>query len=146
MPLYFPLSVFGGVCPCLWRHLSAVVTPVSSDECMFHAQVWRVNRKGLLSRNDQTHHRMGPKTMESIPPSKRKTQADIQLVVRFNAYQISASIDAKNNGFTRELRCPPVLIYFTQACREAGVRLVQVTLKDWTLNAFRRNASSAGWP
>ena len=67
-------------------------------------------------------------------------------VVRFNAYQISASIDAKNNGFTRELRCPPVLIYFTQACREAGVRLVQVTLKDWTLNAFRRNASSAGWP
>ena len=27
------------------------------------------NRKGLLSRNDQTHHRMGPKTMESIPPS-----------------------------------------------------------------------------
>ena len=29
------------------------------------------NRKGLLSRNDQTHHRMGPKTMESIPPSKR---------------------------------------------------------------------------
>ena len=68
------------------------------------------------------------------------------LVVRFNAYQISASIDAKNNGFTRELRCPPVLIYFTQACREAGVRLVQVTLKDWTLNAFRRNASSAGWP
>ena len=70
----------------------------------------------------------------------------LQLVVRFNAYQISASIDAKNNGFTRELRCPPVLIYFTQACREAGVRLVQVTLKDWTLNAFRRNASSAGWP
>ena len=69
-----------------------------------------------------------------------------RLVVRFNAYQISASIDAKNNGFTRELRCPPVLIYFTQACREAGVRLVQVTLKDWTLNAFRRNASSAGWP
>ena len=36
------------------------------------------NRKGLLSRNDQTHHRMGPKTMESIPPSKRNTQADIQ--------------------------------------------------------------------
>ena len=68
----------------------------------------------------------------------------LNLVVRFNAYQISASIDAKNNGFTRELRCPPVLIYFTQACREAGVRLVQVTLKDWTLNAFRRNASSAG--
>ena len=25
------------------------------------------NRKGLLSRNDQTHHRMGPKTMEPIP-------------------------------------------------------------------------------
>ena len=70
----------------------------------------------------------------------------LYVVVRFNAYQISASIDAKNNGFTRELRCPPVLIYFTQACREAGVRLVQVTLKDWTLNAFRRNASSAGWP
>ena len=68
------------------------------------------------------------------------------VVARFNAYQISASIDAKNNGFTRELRCPPVLIYFTQACREAGVRLVQVTLKDWTLNAFRCNASSAGWP
>ena len=57
----------------------------------------------------------------------------LYMVVRFNAYQISASIDAKNNGFTRELRCPPVLIYFTQACREAGVRLVQVTLKDWTL-------------
>ena len=37
------------------------------------------NRKGLLGRNDQTHHRMGPKTMESIPPSKRNTQADIQL-------------------------------------------------------------------
>ena len=31
------------------------------------------NRKGLLGRNDQTHHRMGPKTMESIPPSKRNT-------------------------------------------------------------------------
>ena len=40
------------------------------------------NRKGLLSRNDQTHHRMGPKTMESIPPSKRNTQADIQLRTR----------------------------------------------------------------
>ena len=37
------------------------------------------NRKGRLGRNDQTHHRMGPKTMESIPPSKRNTQADIQL-------------------------------------------------------------------
>ena len=36
------------------------------------------NRKGLLGRNDQTHHRMGPKTMESIPPSKRNTQADKQ--------------------------------------------------------------------
>ena len=32
------------------------------------------NRKGLLSRNDQTHHRMGPKTMESIPPSKRNNK------------------------------------------------------------------------
>ena len=40
------------------------------------------NRKGLLSRNNQTHQRMGPKTMESIPPSKRKTQADIQLRTR----------------------------------------------------------------
>ena len=40
------------------------------------------NRKGLLSRNDQTHHRMGPKTMESIPPSKRNTQTDIQLRTR----------------------------------------------------------------
>ena len=40
------------------------------------------NRKGRLSRNDQTHHRMGPKTMESIPPSKRNTQADIQLRTR----------------------------------------------------------------
>ena len=40
------------------------------------------NRKGLLSRNDQTHQRMGPKTMESIPPSKRNTQADIQLRTR----------------------------------------------------------------
>ena len=40
------------------------------------------NRKGLLSRNDQTHHRMGPKTMESRPPSKRNTQADIQLRTR----------------------------------------------------------------
>ena len=39
------------------------------------------NRKGLLGRNDQTHHRMGPKTMESIPPSKRNTQADIQLIL-----------------------------------------------------------------
>ena len=52
-----------------------------------------------------------------------------QIVVRFNAYQISASIDAKNNGFTRELRCPPVLIYFAQACREAGVRLVSGNFK-----------------
>ena len=40
------------------------------------------NRKGLLGRNDQTHHRMGPKTMESIPPSKRNTQAHIQLRTR----------------------------------------------------------------
>ena len=37
------------------------------------------NRKGLLGRNDQTHHRMGPKTMDSTPPIKRNTQADIQL-------------------------------------------------------------------
>ena len=45
------------------------------------------NRKGLLGRNDQTHHRMGPKTMESIPPSKRKTQADIQLRTRQTNHQ-----------------------------------------------------------
>ena len=37
------------------------------------------NRKGLLGRNDQTHHRMGPKTMDATPPIKRNTQADIQL-------------------------------------------------------------------
>ena len=31
------------------------------------------NRKGLrLGRNDQTQHRMGPKTMDSTPPSNRK--------------------------------------------------------------------------
>ena len=45
------------------------------------------NRKGLLGRNDQTHHRMGPKTMESIPPSKRNTQADIQLRTRQTNHQ-----------------------------------------------------------
>ena len=36
------------------------------------------NRKGLLGRNDQTHHRMGPKTRDSTPPIKRNTQAYIQ--------------------------------------------------------------------
>ena len=45
------------------------------------------NRKGLRGRNDQTHHRMGPKTMESIPPSKRNTQADIQLRTRQTNHQ-----------------------------------------------------------
>ena len=45
------------------------------------------NRKGLLGRNDQTHHRMGPKTMESIPPSKRNTQADNQLRTRQTNHQ-----------------------------------------------------------
>ena len=40
------------------------------------------NRKGLLSRNDQTHHRMGPKTMESIPPSKRNKQTNKQELAR----------------------------------------------------------------
>ena len=45
------------------------------------------NRKGLLGQNDQTHHRMGPKTMESIPPSKRNTQADIQLRTRQTNHQ-----------------------------------------------------------
>ena len=37
------------------------------------------NRKGLLGRNDQTHHRMGPQTMDATPPIKRNTQAYIQL-------------------------------------------------------------------
>ena len=40
------------------------------------------NRKGLLGRNDQTHHRMGPKTMESTPPIKRNTQAYNQQITR----------------------------------------------------------------
>ena len=29
------------------------------------------NRKGLLGRNDQTHHRMDPNTMASRPPTKQ---------------------------------------------------------------------------
>ena len=37
------------------------------------------NRKGLLGRNDQTHHRMCPKTKDATPPIKRNTQAYIQL-------------------------------------------------------------------
>ena len=40
------------------------------------------NRKGLLGRNDQTHHRMGPKTMDSTPPIKRNTQAYNQQITR----------------------------------------------------------------
>ena len=55
------------------------------------------NRKGLLSRNDQTHHRMGPKTMESIPPSKRNTQADIQLY-------LSASSSSRHPRYPRQLQ------------------------------------------
>ena len=53
------------------------------------------NRKGLLSRNDQTHHRMGPKTMESRPPSKRNTQADIQLC---NLQELSLRADGSKDG------------------------------------------------
>ena len=40
------------------------------------------NRKGLLGRNDQTHHRMGPKTMDSTPPINRNTQAYNQQITR----------------------------------------------------------------
>ena len=73
-----------------------------TDHCRLHAMVHSEapdhakqtnknlrcgNRKGLLGRNDQTHHRMGPKTMESIPPSKRNTQADIQLRTRQTNHQ-----------------------------------------------------------
>ena len=59
------------------------------------------NRKGLLGRNDQTHHRMGPKTMESIPPSKRNTQADIQLRTRQTNHQQETD-GCKQN---KNLRC-----------------------------------------
>ena len=63
----------------------------SADSIEFYKQTNKNlrcgNRKGLLGRNDQTHHRMGPKTMESIPPSKRNTQADIQLRTRQTNHQ-----------------------------------------------------------
>ena len=67
--------------------------PASASSSAFHqtnkqTKILRCgNRKGLLGRNDQTHHRMGPKTMESIPPSKRNTQADIQLRTRQTNHQ-----------------------------------------------------------
>ena len=59
--------------------LSSVALAARTDNKQTNKNLRCGNRKGLLGRNDQTHHRMGPKTMESIPPSKRNTQADIQL-------------------------------------------------------------------
>ena len=67
------------------------------------------NRKGLLGRTDQTHHRMGPKTMDSTPPSNRKTQSDIQRwrlqTVRMK--QITRRIYVSPNNALRSSRAGP---------------------------------------
>ena len=47
------------------------------------------NRKGLLGRNDQTHHRMGPKTMDATPPINR------------SKYQTTIHHDLEAGHFTR---------------------------------------------
>ena len=70
-----------------WRACETNYGCLSSTNKQTNKNLRCGNRKGLLGRNDQTHHRMGPKTMESIPPSKRNTQADIQLRTRQTNHQ-----------------------------------------------------------
>ena len=49
----------------------------ANGECILHHYTYNNkhlrcgNRKGLLGRNDQTHHRMDPSTMASRPPTKQ---------------------------------------------------------------------------
>ena len=74
------------------------------------------NRKGLLGRNDQTHHRMGPKTMESIPPSKRNTQADIQLRTRQTNHQqeTDGCIQIKHNPEHQPNTLPEAVLLYVK--------------------------------
>ena len=93
------------------------------------------NRKGLLGRNDQTHHRMGPKTMESIPPSKRNTQADIQLRTRQTNHQqeTDGCIQIKHNPEHQPSRMSP--------SPEQGIKLLGLLL---TGSTGQRTASRNG--
>ena len=90
------------------------------------------NRKGLLGRNDQTHHRMGPKTMDATPPIKRNTQAYIQLprlqTVRRKQIRHQEDRDgskANTMQSTNQARCPvsPPHLYHPK-CPEHHPRLI----------------------
>ena len=90
------------------------------------------NRKGLLGRNDQTHHRMGPKTMDATPPIKRNTQAYIQLprlqTVRRKQIRHQEERDgskANTMQSTNQARCPvsPPHLYHPK-CPEHHPRFV----------------------
>ena len=65
--------------------MAATAHPGSlAGQCMFNFNkqtniLGAATAKRLLGRNDQTHHRMDPKTTDSTPPTKRNTQAYSQL-------------------------------------------------------------------
>ena len=105
------------------------------------------NRKGLLGRNDQTHQRMGPKTMESIPPSKRNTQADIQLRTRQTNHQqeTDGCIQIKHNPEHQPSRMsskstayvpPKTASTPTKGYKEAGKGWLQASRLSWNDQAI----------